>query len=291
MSAAAVVLAGALLAPESRQSAEGAPSLVAVRALFDEGDFQSAIRIGEMLVQNEPRSSEARDMLGRAYGRRAEESGPVAQIKLAKKARAAFEQAVSLDPANAAALSDLATYDMEAPRLFGGSRARAREMAGELLRLEPWRGHVLLGRLAEKDANASEADRQYRSALAARPEEPVSRHALSDYLVRHGRFAEARALWSPPLAPAGAEALCAYERAGIALAASTSLDLAVAALLPWLEREAELGDVRPAEILTRASELEERLGRHAEARAHAEEALRREPQRRAYKKRLAQLPR
>ena len=61
------------------------------------------------------------DWLGKAYGRRADQSTYVKALQLAVKTRQCFEKAVrSTQPISERALSDLFEFDLEAQSLIGG---------------------------------------------------------------------------------------------------------------------------------------------------------------------------
>ena len=122
-----LLAAGLLPAPPLCADERGVAELLTeLKAALDAGDLDSAVRAGEQAAAADPRSSEARDLLGRAYGLKARESKLLEQVRLAKRARASFARAVELDPANAAALADLAMYDMRAPAFLGGGKEKAR---------------------------------------------------------------------------------------------------------------------------------------------------------------------
>ena len=115
-----------------------------------------------------------------------------------------------------------------------------------------------------------------------------SRRSLSEFLVRRKRFADARALWRPPEAAGPKDPVCAYELAGIALESGQQLDSAAADLEGALRSGSDLQEPRRGPMLYRLAELDERLGRRAEARARAQEALSLEPKRKAWQKKLAE---
>lgn len=177
-------------------SAPGAPDTSAAADLvaqleesLDRGDLDRAIQAGEKAVEVDPRNSVAHDLLGRAYGLKAKESQLLEQVHLARRARAFFERAVDLDPANVSARADLATYDMRAPALLGGGREKARRQAEEVVRRDAARGHELLGDLAEREKNPAAAEAEYRRAVEASPPRRLrARRAFSAFLVRKGRF-------------------------------------------------------------------------------------------------------
>jgi len=260
-----------------------------VRAALESGELEKAVRAGEKAVAAEPSSSEAQDLLGRAYGLTAKDSQLLEQMRLAKKARECFARAVELDPSNAAALSDLARYDMRAPALLGGGKKKARAAAERVLALDPARGHVLLGELAEKEKDPSEAEAQFRRAMAAEPRGQRGRKALSDFFVSRKRFADARALWSEVRGMDLPGALPGYELGGIALASGDGLGFALEDLEMALAR-AEPGEFPTrAELHERRARVYEKLGRRPEAAAELQTALALAPGRADWRKALARL--
>src|SRR6185437_14637884 len=69
---------------------------------------------------------------GRALGEKADRASFIKAYGLAKRVKAEFETAVSLDPRNAQALSDLGDYYREAPAIVGGGKDKAEAVAGKL---------------------------------------------------------------------------------------------------------------------------------------------------------------
>jgi tetratricopeptide (TPR) repeat protein len=295
--AAAAVLAGLSWAaadgatPGAPDPAAAPPHLAHLRAALEAGDLPEAIRVGEKAVAADPTSSEARDLLGRAYGLTARDSPLLEQMHLARKARECFARAVELDGTNVGALSDLARYDMRAPALLGGGRKKARASAERVLALDPARGHVLLGELAEMEKKPAEAESQYRQAIAASPADPQGRQALSALYVSRRQYAPARALWSEAR---DEDALGAYELAGIALASGEGLAGAVEDLEGALGRsgsEAAATDPTRAELHERLARVYEKLGRKGEAAAELETALALSPGRSDWRRALQALSR
>jgi tetratricopeptide (TPR) repeat protein len=248
------------------------------------------VREGEAAIRADPESSEAQDLLGRAYGLTAQGSTLLEQMRLARKARACFARAVELDPSNVAALSDLARYDMRAPGLLGGGKKKAREIIGRVAALDPERGHVLLGELAELEKKPAEAEAEFRQALAAAPHGERGRQALSEFLVSQKRYGEARGLWLEARDAGANRAVADYELAGIAIASGEGLAPAARGLEECLPaRGGGEGAPTPASIHERLAMLYERLGRKREAAAELEAALLLEPDRSEWRRRLAHL--
>ncbi|HEY6369244.1 MAG TPA: tetratricopeptide repeat protein [Candidatus Sulfotelmatobacter sp.] len=105
--------------------------------------------------------------LGRVYGEKADRAGFMSAAGLAKKVRSSFERAVELDPRSWAARTDLAEFYVEAPGIVGGGKDKARQQADALMPINPGMAHWVLARIASKEKDASEAEREYRAAITA----------------------------------------------------------------------------------------------------------------------------
>jgi len=128
-----------------------------------------AIAECEAAVANGSSTSDHYLWLGRAYGLKASRANPVAAYRLAKKVDAAFEQAVKLDPANTAALSDLGEFYVAAPSLVGGGLDKAQALSVRMMPLSPTRAHWLLALIAEKNGENAAAEAEFRRAVEAQP--------------------------------------------------------------------------------------------------------------------------
>lgn len=292
-SALAFLLAGVSLAaprPDPRSAAELVTDL---RASLDAGDLEGAIRAGKKAIERDPRDSEAHDLLGRAYGLKAQESPLLEQIHLARRARAFFQRAVDLDPGNVAARADLAAYDMRAPAFLGGGKEKARRQIQEVVRLDAARGHELLGDLAERENEPAAAEAQYRLAVQSAPRQARARRALSTFLTRQRRIAEARRVWLEAPEADPADSVARYELAGIALASGEKegLEAAVRDLEACLVAGERTDGPSRAEVLERLGQVDEKLGRRDRAKAELEEALRLAPHRAEWRRELERLSR
>lgn len=237
----------------------------------------------------EPQSSEARDLLGRAYGLSARDASLLQQMHLARKARACFAQAVELDPSNVAALSDLARYDLQAPGVLGGGKKKAKAVIDRVLALDSERGHVLLGELAALERRPSDAEAEFRKAVAAAPNGDRGRRALADFLASQKRYGEARGVWIEARELDPSRTTPDYELAGIALASGEELDDAVRRLEAALSKPATAEGPTAAEVHERLADLDERLGRPRAAAVELEAALTLEPGRSDWRRRLERL--
>jgi tetratricopeptide (TPR) repeat protein len=137
------------------------------RAYFILGNWDRGIAACERAVSLRPDNSGYHLWLGRIYGEKADKSNFLTAASLAGKVRTEFEKAVQLSPDNVAARSDLAEFYLEAPAIVGGGRDKAEAQARTLATLDPAKACWVVGRLAEKQHDAGEAEKQYRAAVEA----------------------------------------------------------------------------------------------------------------------------
>src|SRR5512133_2167651 len=137
------------------------------RAYFAVGNWDNAISECEKAVSLQPDNGEYHLWLGRTYGEKADASNFLSAAGLAKKVRTQFERAVQLDPDSVGARTDLAEFYLEAPGIVGGGQDKARAQADMVAKLNPAKAHWIQGRLAEKNKDASTAEKEYRAAIDA----------------------------------------------------------------------------------------------------------------------------
>jgi tetratricopeptide (TPR) repeat protein len=151
---------------QAQHTDDGATHLLLCRAYFSEQQSDDAIRECEAAVAALPKSSEAQDWLGRAYGVKAGTSGPLTGLKLAHRVRESFEAAVALDPHSTAAADDLAEYYIGAPSVVGGGLDKAEALATKIENDLPRLAHRIRGLIAEKRKDDATAEREFLADVA-----------------------------------------------------------------------------------------------------------------------------
>jgi tetratricopeptide (TPR) repeat protein len=149
-----------------------ASHLLLCRAFYAEDLIDDAVHACEGALAQAPRNSQIQDWLGRAYGLRADRSGPIAGYQLAKKVKIAFEAAVDDDPHNGDAVDDLCDYYVNAPALLGGGTDKADALADRVIAMLPQNGNRTRALSAEKRKDYDVAEREFRAAVsvAMRPD-------------------------------------------------------------------------------------------------------------------------
>lgn len=146
-----------LHAASSADPKDGQTHLLLCRAYYSERAIDPALQECEAALKTLGGNSEAQDLMGKVYGAKAEKAGPISGYSLAKKVKAAFEAAVSLDPANDEAIDDLGDYYIQAPGIVGGGLDKAKALAGRTK--NPDSALRLRASIAEKEKDDGSAER------------------------------------------------------------------------------------------------------------------------------------
>jgi tetratricopeptide (TPR) repeat protein len=136
------------------------------RAYFMIEEWDRGIAACERARNLDPQKSLYHLWLGRIYGEKADRAGFLSAAGLVKKVRTSFERAVELDPKSWEARTDLAEFYIDAPSVVGGGKDKARAQADALMSINPSMAHWVAARIAEKNKDIAEAEREYRAAIA-----------------------------------------------------------------------------------------------------------------------------
>jgi len=140
--------------------------LLRCRVFFTEERWDDAVNECDTAVRLDGQNAQNHLWLARALGEKADAVSFLSAFNLAKRARAEFEQAASLDPHDGETLSDLGEFYSSAPSVVGGGNDKAQGLVPQLQKIEVARGHVLLGRIAESGKDYSTAEREYKLATS-----------------------------------------------------------------------------------------------------------------------------
>ena len=161
-----------LQAELSADGNNGRIHLLLCRAYYSETQVDPAVQECASALLTLSNSSEAQDWMGRAYGVKANNSGPISGFKLARKVHDAFEAAFALDPHSVAAANDLGEYYASAPAVVGGGLDKADALANKVEAELPQAAHRIRAMAAEKRKDYGTAEREFQAAVdvAHRPD-------------------------------------------------------------------------------------------------------------------------
>lgn len=145
------------------------------------GSCQSAMKL-------EAGNSNYHLWLARALGEKADRVSFFTAFKMAKQIRVEFETAAKLDPQNAAALSDLGEFYVDAPSIVGGGLDKAGKVAQQLDTVAPDRAHYIRARMAESGKDYAQAETEFKSAIAGSKDSADAWMDLASFYRRRQRW-------------------------------------------------------------------------------------------------------
>jgi tetratricopeptide (TPR) repeat protein len=157
------------------------------RCYFESEQYDQAIPPAEASISLEPKNSTYHELLGRAYGEKADRSGWMSGLSLAKKARKEFETAVKLDEHNFSAMQALIEYDCSAPAIANGGEDKARPEIEQLRSLDVAEGHYAAGNCRRQKKDFAAADAEFRKALALHPTSADLIYDIGDHYMKHNQ--------------------------------------------------------------------------------------------------------
>jgi tetratricopeptide (TPR) repeat protein len=122
-------------------AATAAEYAVQGRAALTRDEHEKAVELYTKAIALEPKNADYHYFLGVAYGEMAQEAGMLKAASLAKKTKAAFEQAVALNPKHTDARMGLVSYYLLAPGFMGGGDDKAVAQAAAIKAYDSLDGH------------------------------------------------------------------------------------------------------------------------------------------------------
>src|SRR5688572_13113415 len=131
------------------------------RIAFDQKEYDDAADYFEEASEADEKVADYFLWLGDTYGTIARDANVVRQGFLAPKMKNAWEKAVELDTKNISARESLIEFYTQAPGFMGGSFDKAKEVANQIIKLNPALGHRQMSRIYEREKNTSSAEKEY----------------------------------------------------------------------------------------------------------------------------------
>jgi tetratricopeptide (TPR) repeat protein len=207
------------------------------RDYFMLGEYKKSTEAFQKAFALEPSNSVHAHWLGRAFGRRAETSGPFLAPMHASKARQYFEQAVALDPSNDEALNDLFDYYLQAPGFLGGGYEKAEQVAKRIADRNKAEGYFAQAQLADKRKQYDTAEDHLRRAMELAPHQVGRVLDLAKYLAKRGRFQESEAAFDKALQLDPQSPKIYFTRARVYIEEKRNLDKAKDLLIKYMRSD------------------------------------------------------
>lgn len=179
-----------LSATLSRNQQDAEAHNLRCRVYYQEEQWDQAVNDCEAAVSLAQGNSDFHLWLGRAYGQKAAHASIMSAYPLARRTHAEFEQAVQLDPHNAAALADLGEFDVAAPAMVGGGLGKADAIAQQLSAVNPAGARILSARIAESKKDYAGAEAAFKEAITKSSYPADAWMDLASFYRRRGRIDE-----------------------------------------------------------------------------------------------------
>jgi tetratricopeptide (TPR) repeat protein len=206
--------------------------------------WDASLKMAEKSVALSPQNSAYHEWLGRAAGRKAENSNPFTAFNLARRVHAEFERAVALDGNNFSARADLAEYYLEAPGFLGGDKSKARQQADAVAAKSSGLAEYIRARVDEKQGN-SQAEQEYKKAITSSGNDSRYWTELAYFYRRAGRMQDMETAISQSLRASHQSNVPDYDGAYLLLRTGRNLPGAIQMLRSYLSG-AHLAEEGPA---------------------------------------------
>jgi len=234
--------------------------------------WDDSMHMAEKALALDPQNSSYHMWLGRAMGRKAEDSNPLTAFGLARKVKTEFERAVALDKDNLQARSDLSEFYVEAPSILGGDKSKAKQQADYVAGHDRALASYIYARVQEKQGNTG-AEAEYKKAIAASSQPARYWVELAHYYRRAARPADMETAINRSLSAPNHDGVPEYDAAYLLLDSGRNFPLAIKVLRSYLSGDdpSEDGPAFHAHYLL--GKLQEKQGDRQAAAAEFRTAL------------------
>lgn len=245
--------------------------------LYAFADFAKASDEASKAVAFDDSKSDYHLLLGNALSGLLDSAGMFKKMSLARQIKAEFERAVAEDPKNIEARTALAEFYAQAPSIVGGSEEKAIEQTKLIGAIDPVEGHYARASVYLDQKKFSDAEQEYKSAIAADPKRAKSYVQLAFIYIAEKKDSEA-----PPLFKQALEVDPNYLPGYFGVARSDllggqNLDEAERYLKKYLTRWPEEGDPTLANTHWRLGQVYEKQGKKDQAVTEWQTALKLTP--------------
>ncbi len=240
------------------------------RVAFDQKEYDDAADFFEEATEANDNVAEYFDWLGNTYGTIAQDANVLKQGMLAPKMRNAWEKAITLDPEDIPARISLIQYYTQAPGFMGGSIDKAKEIANQILKLNPAQGHFQLGNIYVSQKKITEAENEFIQMVRI---DPVYTTNLANFYVGQKQFDKAFELFEVALKKNPDDFAAIYQLGKTSALSGQRLDRGEDCLKRYLTYTPRQNEPSHAGANMRLAQISEKRGNKTEAKKLYEVAL------------------
>jgi tetratricopeptide (TPR) repeat protein len=240
------------------------------RIAFDKKEYDDASDYFEEATEADPKGADYFNWLGNTYGTIARDANMLKQGMLAPKMKKAWETAIALDPKNLDARTSLIQYYLQAPGFMGGSIDKAKEVAKQIIALNPAEGHRQLGNVYLSDKKPAEAEKEFLEAVKINPDY-IS--LLANFYTNQKQYDKAFALFEEAIKKNPQDYTSIYQVGKTSALSGQKLDRGEECLKKYLTHTPMQNEPSHAGANMRLAQIKEKRGQKAEAKKLFETAL------------------
>lgn len=240
------------------------------RLSFDKKEYDDAAEYFETATDKDPRQADYFNWLGNTYGTIAQNANMFKQGMLAPKMKKAWETAIALDPKNLDARTSLIQYYLQAPGFMGGSIDKAKEVAKQIIALNPAEGHRQLGSVYLSEKKTVEAEKEFQEAMKLNADYG---YVLANFYINQKHYEKAFTLFDEVLKQNPDDYTSIYQVGKTAALSGQRLDRGEECLKKYLAHTPTQNEPSHAGAYMRLAQIKEKRGNKIEAKKLFEAAL------------------
>jgi len=240
------------------------------RIAFEQKEYDDAADYFEEASEANDKVADYFLWLGDTYGTIARDANVVRQGFLAPKMKNAWEQTIALDAKNISARESLIEFYTQAPGFMGGSFEKAKEVANQIIKLNPALGHRQLGNIFVREKNIPAAEKEYitmaKIDVALTP-------VLGSFYVSQQQYDKAFSLFEEGMKKNPEDMLAVYQFGRASAISGKQLDRGEQYLRKYLTYKPKENEPTHAGANMRLAQIVEKQGKKTEAKKLFEAAL------------------
>ncbi|NOT75279.1 MAG: tetratricopeptide repeat protein [Cyclobacteriaceae bacterium] len=240
------------------------------RVAFDKKEYDDAADYFSEASDEDQTKAEYFTWLGNAYGNIARDANVMRQGILAPKMRNAWEKAITLDSKNIDARSSLIQYYTQAPGFMGGSFDKAKEMANQIMKLNPAQGHLQMGNILVSEKKIPQAEKEFIEMVKI---DPLYVTGLANFYLNQKQYDKAFSLYEEKIKQNPDDYAAIYQYGRLSALSNQRLDRGEEYLKKYMTYTPKQNEPSIAAANMRMGQIIEKKGNKAEAKKYYETAL------------------
>jgi tetratricopeptide (TPR) repeat protein len=169
------------------------------RLLLDQDESGEAVDWLDKAVKLNDKSAQHHMWFGLALRTEGGKAGMVRGPMLYGRMMTELEKSLALDPTLIDSRYALLQVLASAPAAMGGSMTKAREHAAEIAKLNPMRGHLGFGLVAEQEKDFTTAEKEFLAAISVKADSDAAYSVAGAFYRRRERWADAIGMYEKQL--------------------------------------------------------------------------------------------